>query len=255
MKMRCDVFDLGMVPFQQAVDLQNSLAEEIARGQRPPALLLLEHPPIYTIGRTGDAKDVLWETRKLREMGIEVQPADRGGEATYHGPGQLVGYPLLALGTVDQTGRLPAADYVGYIRKLEAVLIRAMAELGLAAAQVRGNTGVWVQPDVASRCKRCPPEARKAPTKLASIGIKVDSKGVSRHGFALNVRPDMRHWEGIIACGLSDSRQISLADLLDPVPSMGTVKQRVKHEFGRAFAFHMRERTLKLDRTGTAPAT
>jgi lipoate-protein ligase B len=134
---------------------------------------------------------------------------DRGGEATYHGPGQLVGYPLLHLQTPGRDGRLPTADYVGYLRRLEQVIIRAVASLGLVTGQVPGRTGVWVQPDVASRCRHCPPAARRAPAKLASIGVKVDVRGITRHGFALNVAPDMSFWQGIVACGLPDSPAVS----------------------------------------------
>jgi lipoate-protein ligase B len=126
---------------------------------------------------------------------------------------------------------------VGYIRKLEKTIIVALARLGLAAAQRSGLTGVWVQADVHSRCPRCKPEDRKKPAKIAAIGVKVDARGISRHGFALNVNPDMEYWEGIIACGLQDEPIVSLADLFPEPPTMGQVKQQVVVAFGEVFGF------------------
>jgi lipoate-protein ligase B len=138
--------------------------------------------------------------------------------------------------------RLPRADYVGYVRKLEETLVRSLLPFGLVAGQVAGLTGVWVQPDVASRCVHCPPAARKAPSKIAAIGVKVDARGVSQHGFALNVSPDMSYWDGIIGCGLRDHVSISLADLLPEPPEVAEVADAVVRAFGRVFDFKMIER-------------
>ena len=240
----CQVFRLGVIEYQKAWHLQNQLAAQIATGEQPPTLLLLEHSHVYTFGSRGQAEHLLWEQAKLQEQQVDVHWVDRGGDVTYHGPGQLVGYPLIPLGQVSldaETGksRIPQADYVGYLRKLEAVLITALAGLGLPAGQVAGQTGVWVQPDVASRCAHCPPELKQAPSKIASIGVKVDSRGVSRHGFAFNVAPDMSYWKGIIACGLDNQNQISLEYLLDPVPGMERVIDEVVKAFGATFGFEM----------------
>jgi lipoate-protein ligase B len=184
---------------------------------------------------------------QLKEKGIAIHWVDRGGDVTYHGPGQLVGYPLLPLGSqslqtlksrnpeISDSPRIPQADYVGYVRKLEQTLIVALARLGLAAGQRSGLTGVWIQSDVHSRCPRCKPEDRKKPAKIAAIGVKVDAQGISRHGFALNVNPDMEYWEGIIACGLQDEPVVSLADLFPEPPSMERVKQEVVAAFGDVF--------------------
>jgi lipoate-protein ligase B len=168
---------------------------------------------------------------------------DLGGDVTYHGPGQLVGYPLLPLGIPnphplfqgERGARLPDADYVGYVRKLERVLINAMAGFGLVTGQRKGLTGVWIQANVYSRCTRCKPEDKKKPAKLAAIGVKVDARGVSRHGFALNVNPDMEYWDGIIACGLQDEPIVSLADLLPAPPAMERVKAEVVKAFRETF--------------------
>lgn len=219
--------------------MQDEFAAEVAAGTRPPALFLLEHPHVYTFGRKGQAENLLWDDSLLKEKRISVFWVDRGGDVTYHGPGQLVGYPLISLGRLDEQNRIPEADYVGYIRKLEKTLIRALARLGLAAGQLPGLTGVWVQPDVWSRCPRCRPEDRQKPAKVAAIGVKVDANGVSRHGFALNVQPDMSFWNGIVACGLADYPVVSLADLLTKPPEMQMVKQEVVAAFGEVFGYDM----------------
>jgi lipoyl(octanoyl) transferase len=228
---------LGRTPYDDARRLQEDMAREIAEGDRGPTVLMLEHPHVYTFGRRGQETNLLWDQAELDRRGLEVRWIDRGGDVTYHGPGQLVGYPLFPLGHLQDDRHLPQADYVGYIRRLEESLIRALAEIGLAAGQITGLTGVWVQPDVASRCPHCPPQARKVPSKIASIGVKVDAHGISRHGFALNVNPDMSYWDGIIACGLVDHPQVSLAELLDPPPEMEQVARVVAGSLARTFGF------------------
>jgi lipoyl(octanoyl) transferase len=115
-------------------------------------------------------------------------------------------------------------------------LIFTLAELGLGAGQRPGKTGVWIQPDVYSRCVNCKPQDREKPAKIAAIGVKVDAQGISRHGFALNVNPDMEYWQGIIACGLQDEPIVSLADLLSPAPSMQQVKEEVIQAFKDVFS-------------------
>jgi lipoate-protein ligase B len=254
--------DLGLIEYETAWKLQDQYAAEIAEGKRAPTLLLLEHPHVYTFGRRGKQQNLLWGESQLKEKGIAIHWVDRGGDVTYHGPGQLVGYPLLPLRPVrssvdseiqnpmsahasDSTlntirpdrsnSRIPQADYVGYIRNLEKVIITALANLGLAAGQRPGLTGVWIQADVHSRCPRCKPEGRKKPAKIAAIGVKVDARGVSHHGFALNVNPDMEYWDGIVACGLQDEPVVSLADLFEEPPPMERVKQEVVKAFGEVF--------------------
>lgn len=264
--MDYEVLDLGLIEYEAAWKLQDQYAAEISAGKRPPTLLVLEHPHVYTFGRRGKQENLLWGESQLKEKGIAIHWVDRGGDVTYHGPGQLVGYPLLPLGEVRsvavasgrhlqtsemqsqetlrqaqdnalQSARIPDADYVGYVRKLEKTLIAALARLGLAAGQRSGLTGVWIQADVHSRCPRCKPEDRKKPAKIAAIGVKVDARGVSRHGFALNVNPDMDYWDGIIACGLQDEPVVSLADLFPEPPSMEQVKREVIAAFSEVFGF------------------
>ncbi len=247
--MNLEVIDLGLIEYETAWKLQEEYAREIAEGKRSPTLLLLEHPHVYTFGRRGKQENLLWGEAQLKEKGIAIHWVDRGGDVTYHGPGQLVGYPLIPLTPLPSTqgiggrgqGRIPDADYVGYVRKLEETLIVALAYLGLAAGQRSGLTGVWIQADVHSRCPRCKPEDRKKPAKIAAIGVKVDVHGISRHGFALNVNPDMEYWDGIIACGLQDEPIVSLADLFPESPSMERVKQEVIHAFQEVFGYEIKE--------------
>jgi lipoyl(octanoyl) transferase len=242
-----EVLDLGLIEYERAWKLQDECAREIAERKRPPTLLLLEHPHVYTFGRRGKQENLLWGEAQLKEKGIAIHWVDRGGDVTYHGPGQLVGYPLMPLGVPhpqplshgERGVRIPNADYVGYVRNLEKTLIVALARLGLAAGQRSGLTGVWIQADVHSRCPRCKPEDRKKPAKIAAIGVKVDARGISHHGFALNVNPNMDYWEGIIACGLQDEPVVSLADLFPEPPSMERVKQEVITAFSEVFGYEM----------------
>ena len=245
------MIDLGLIEYERAWKLQDEYAAQIAEGARPPTLLLLEHPHTFTFGRRGNAENLLWPPEELMRRGVGVHWVDRGGDVTYHGPGQLVGYPLIPLGSIgvqslptlhrsletsdSAPGRIPDADYVGYVRKLEKTLIIALARLGLVAGQQSGLTGVWVQADVYSRCTRCRPEDRQKPAKVAAIGVKVDAKGVTRHGFALNVAPDMEYFDGIVACGLADHPVVALSDLLAPVPPMERVKAEVASAFRDVF--------------------
>ena len=246
--MIVDVVDLGLMEYERAWKLQEDYAREIAGGDRSPTLLLLEHPHVYTFGRRGRQENILWGEEKLKEKGIAIHWVDRGGDVTYHGPGQLVGYPLIPLAPLSSQQRIrdrgevriPDADYVGYVRKLEKTLIAALARLGLATGQRPGLTGVWIQADVHSRCPRCKPEDRQKPAKIAAIGVKVDARGISRHGFALNVSPDMEYWEGIIACGLQDEPVVSLADLFPEPPSMERVKQEVVSAFAEVFHYEVK---------------
>jgi lipoyl(octanoyl) transferase len=258
--MKCVVEDLGLIDYEKAWKLQDKYATEIATGTCPPMLLLLEHPHVYTFGRRGQTENLLWNETELKEKHIAVHWVDRGGDVTYHGPGQLVGYPLIQLEPIkpdrsqsesvglEDSSEKPVrfeVDYVGYLRKLEQTLIIALANLGVVAGQRKGLTGVWVQADVWSRCPRCRPEDRQKPAKIAAIGVKVDARGVTRHGFALNVNPDMSYWDGIIACGLSDEPVVSLADLLSQPPKMDRVKREIVVAFGEVFGYEITPTDLR----------
>jgi lipoate-protein ligase B len=245
--MPLEIQDLGLIDYETAWKLQDEYAAEIAEGKRLPTLLLLEHPHVYTFGRKGNADNLLWNEFQLKEKGVSTYWVDRGGDVTYHGPGQLVGYPLIPLNPIRPEGsqkeatdggdaeRPVRSDYVGYIRKLEDMLVGVLMGYGIASGQRQGKTGVWIQADVHSRCVNCKPEDKQKPAKIAAIGVKVDVHGITRHGFALNVNPDMEYWSGIIPCGLPEP-VVSLADLLHPSPSMQAVKDRVKDAFQKAFS-------------------
>jgi lipoate-protein ligase B len=241
--------------YDAAWRLQTKLAEQIAEGQRPPTLLLLEHPHTYTFGRRGRAENLLWDEAELKRRGVTVHWVDRGGDVTYHGPGQLVGYPLLPLATPGFTvegsngkipggtgpaGKIPQADYIGYVRKLESMLITALATLGVAATRVEGMTGVWVERSGAPEDS----PAGSLAAKVAAIGVKVDARGISRHGFALNVEPDMSYWQGIIPCGLNGYPTASLAELIDPLPPWMAIHQAVLDAFAQIYHYQIKEEVL-----------
>ena len=247
----CQFTYLGLVPYHEAWELQEQLAGEIAQGERPPTLLLLDHPHTSTFGRSGNAENLLWDEAELNEKGISVHWVDRGGDVTYHGPGQLVGYPLLPLGkpgTPLEHGadsiHLPRVDYIEYLRKLESALITALANLGISGEQYPGLTGVWVNLPAPVQTSDPSLMASLHPSKIASIGIKVDARGVSRHGFALNVNPDMSYWQGIIGCGLEGYPETSLAELLSPPPTIESVMESVVSAFGEKFDFAMQDKPL-----------
>lgn len=241
MPLECLVLEPGLVPYLQAWQLQNDLATRIAAGTHPPTLLLLEHPHTYTFGRRGQPQHLVWDDAELNRRGVSVYWVDRGGDVTYHGPGQLVGYPLLPLATAglqvtdDQTGRIPQADYVGYVRMLEQVLIVALGRMGVRGRRVEGMTGVWVQREGLSTAEHSWTQM----AKVAAIGVKVDARGVTRHGFALNVNPEMSYWQGIIACGLEGATVTSLTQLLPSPPGLPQVQAAVIQAFGEVFAYQM----------------
>lgn len=227
---------LGLVDYDQAWQLQEATAHEIAAKNRPPTLLLLEHPHVFTLGRRAREENVLWDEGEQAQKGVAVRRVDRGGDVTYHGPGQLVGYPLLPLAPQGWAGeRLPQADFVGYVRNLEKALIFSLARFGIVGGQIPGLTGVWVAADVWARCPRCDPRLKPAPAKIASIGVKVDVNGVSRHGFALNNNTDPLYWEGIIPCGLEQVQMANIADFIDPPPGMDQVREAVISSFEDVF--------------------
>jgi lipoyl(octanoyl) transferase len=171
----------GLVDYQKAWDVQRTIHEEVASGSRPNTLLLLEHPSVYTAGRRTDDSERPTD-------GTPVIDVDRGGRITWHGPGQLVGYPIVKL--------QKPTELVGFVREIEGALIQVCADLGIAAVRVDGRSGVWIQDAQGDR-------------KIAAIGIRV-AKGVTMHGFALNVNPDLAAFRQIVPCGIADADVTSL---------------------------------------------
>jgi lipoate-protein ligase B len=172
------------------------------------------------LGRSAHLENLLFDATERAERGIALVEVDRGGDITYHGPGQLVAYPILYLGQPDPTGRLVRADYVGYLRRLEEVLIRLLAVYGIIGERKEMYTGAWV-------------ETASGPGKIAAIGVRVNARGVSTHGTALNVTTDLSYFDGIIPCGISDYAVSSLKNLLGArCPSV----EQVAQTFARVFA-------------------
>ncbi|MGH2379336.1 MAG: lipoyl(octanoyl) transferase LipB [Candidatus Limnocylindria bacterium] len=191
---------LGRVPYVEGWRLQEAVASRVGAGG-PDRLLLLEHDPVYTIGRRGTAANLVASPAELRARGASAYRVDRGGDITYHGPGQLVGYPIVGLGE--------APDLVGYVRALEDALIETVASFGVAARQERRKTGVWVD------------LAPGRPAKIAAIGVRV-SRGVSTHGFALNVSTDLSAFGRMIPCGFAhEVASLERLGLRAAVPEVG----------------------------------
>lgn len=210
---------LERIPYEEAWALQKALASARARQEIPDTLLLLEHPHTYTLGSAGKMEHLLLSEAELKAQGIEVLRVDRGGDITYHGPGQLVGYPIIQLQrSIDGLH----ADVVQYIRKLEESLILALADFGIQGERLEGYTGVWVQ------------EAGDW-AKIAAIGVKVSARAVTQHGFALNIDPDLRYFRGIIPCGIPDKPVSSMAALLGAAPDFAEVSTAVLRAFGQVF--------------------
>ncbi len=220
---QCEVVLPGCVPYQAAWDWQNELAVARGRGENADRLLLLEHPHTYTFGSSGHDENLLLSPEELTQQGITVFRADRGGDITYHGPGQLVGYPIIALPRHDERLRV---DVVGYVRDLETVIMRTLAEYGITGRPAAGLTGVWV-------------DTPQGAAKICAIGVKVNVRGVTKHGFALNVNTDLRYFDGIIPCGIKDKGVTSVAALMRQAVDMSGVVARVIVHFGNVFGFEM----------------
>jgi len=218
-----------LVDYLEAWELQRRLAAARAGGRIPDTLILLQHPPTYTMGRSGKLEHLLVDEAERAARGVSLYEVDRGGDITYHGPGQLVGYPILNLGRPGPDGHLPQVDYVGYLRRIEALLIRALAVWGIAGRRSQNYTGVWVDSGTAGE-----------PVKLSAIGVKVDGRGISQHGFALNVDPDLSYFEDIVPCGIHDRDVSSMARLLGHPLDLDEVAAVVAEQFGREFRLDWR---------------
>ncbi len=212
---------LGRVPYGEAVALQERTRDEVRRGG-PDRLLLLEHPHVYTLGRNADAGEVRAARDALAAQGIEVAPTDRGGKVTYHGPGQLVGYPILDL------ARLGRRDVRRYVRDLQEVLVRTLADYDLAAEpRQMPETGVWVRG-----------------TKVVSFGIHIQ-RWVTTHGFALNVTSDLSFFAGIVPCGLDGVEMASIESLTGERPPLAEVARHVAAHLADVFGYSLTRAVLE----------
>ena len=213
------VLDLGTVDYGTALKLQETLVDLRKRGRIADTLLLLEHPPVITVGRNAKAANIVASTEFLAERGVEVFEINRGGDVTFHGPGQLVGYPI-----VDLRQHTPKLGAVEFVRRMEETLIRACADWDIGAERVAGLTGVWT------------PEK-----KIAAIGVHI-SRGVTSHGFALNVTTDLEYFKLIVPCGISDKPVTSMEQELGGRVTQGgkklemeAVQQSITRQWGYVF--------------------
>lgn len=227
---------LGRVEYGAALALQEQLVEARKQERIGDTLLLLEHPPVLTLGRNSDRAHILASPEFLERRGISVVDTNRGGDVTYHGPGQLVGYPIL-----DLRGFSPRIGAIDYVRRVEEVLIRTCAGFGILTRRVAGRTGVWTDPPDGVPASGVPaPEAGEK--KIAAIGVHI-SRAVTSHGFALNVAPDLNDFAWIVPCGIADRGVTSIEEQIDLrvhlAPSLEDAAHSVTRHFGRVFGCSM----------------
>jgi lipoyl(octanoyl) transferase len=216
----CEIWRLGSLDYQAALRLQDRLATERGEAGGVDRLLLVEHPPTYTLGSAARPEHLLLTLDECARRGVRVVQADRGGDITFHGPGQIVGYPILQLAR-PVVGEL-RRDVVGYVRRLEQVIIATLADEGVRAYPLAGLTGVWV-------------DAPAGAAKIAAIGVRVTARGVTKHGFALNLDPELRWFDGIVPCGIRDKGVTSLAALTGRPVNSARVAERLVAHFGAVF--------------------
>ncbi|MFY0253920.1 lipoyl(octanoyl) transferase LipB [Chitinophaga sp. 30R24] len=229
-KQQIVVKDLGLIDYQAAWDYQEQLLKENVQlksrvaGQlsKPTTnyLLFCEHPPVYTLGKSGHLENLLISREELEEQGIGFVPTNRGGDITFHGPGQIVGYPIIDLENF-------FTDIGKYLRFLEEVIIRTLAEYGVAGDRSKGETGVWIAP-------HDPQQARK----ICAMGVRC-SRWVTMHGFALNVNTMMAYFNNIVACGIADKKVASLDQELGRKVDIEEVKAHLARHFGEVFEAEM----------------
>jgi lipoyl(octanoyl) transferase len=266
----CLTIDLGLIGYREALALQQSLvsarkaalqstAGDLDDPDAGDVLLLCEHPHVITLGRNGKMEHLRVPERVLQQKGVEFHGSNRGGDITYHGPGQIVGYPILNLAAIRR-------DVGWYVRMLEEIMIRTSADFGVEARRERGKTGVWVETDVAGATGRQRKEsgadsgsgvandgglddlrgnsatALMAPEKLGAIGVHL-SRWITSHGFAYNVRTDLRYFDLMVPCGIAGRRATSLEKILGHPVKAGDAKESVVRHFGEVFGLQMQPRS------------
>jgi lipoyl(octanoyl) transferase len=222
---------LGQVGYDEGLRLQAEVAGLVAEGRAGNVLLLLEHPPVLTLGRNAKRANILASDEFLKRRGVTVHEINRGGDVTYHGPGQLVGYPIFDLRTLrtESGGRMGPVDFV---RGMEGALIRLCGGFGVRAGRICGLTGVWCPAD-GGPLEESSGKARK----IGAIGIHV-ARGITSHGFAFNVTTELRDFDLIVPCGIADHAVTSLAlEVKNPeaLPTLEVLAQQVAQEFGQVF--------------------
>jgi lipoyl(octanoyl) transferase len=232
----CLTIDLGLIGYRDALALQQSLVSARKTELQPAkhhhgdasigdVLLLCEHPHVITMGRNGKLEHLRVSERVLRQKGVEFHDSDRGGDVTYHGPGQIVGYPILNLAAIRR-------DVGWYVRVLEETMIQTSADFGITAQGEAGKPGIWVQ-------RENPATRTPAPEKLGAIGVHL-SRWITSHGFAYNVCTDLRYFDLIVPCGIAGRSATSLEKLLSGTVNFGDAKASIVHHFGELFGLQMR---------------
>jgi lipoyl(octanoyl) transferase len=203
--------------------LQTAMGEEVQADEELTTthhLLFVEHPPVYTLGKSGSVKNILISEEEMKQRGIEYYPTNRGGDITFHGPQQIVGYPILDLEKFE-------TDIGKYLRRLEDVIIRTMAEYGLKGERSAGETGVWLDPDVKGKER-----------KICAMGVRC-SRWITMHGFAFNVNTDLNYFNNIIPCGIENKQVTSLEKELGSKVDFEEAKEKVKHNFEKVFGVQL----------------
>ena len=231
----CLTIDLGLIGYAEAYALQKRIVAARKAGAIDDVLLLCEHPHVITQGRNGKREHLLASENVLRQKGVEFFETSRGGDVTYHGPGQIVGYPILNLAAIRR-------DVVWYVRMLEEVMIRASSDFGVLALREAAKTGIWVSPNVAAADRRGR-FVSLATEKLGAIGVHI-SRWVTSHGFAYNVSTDLRHFDLIVPCGIADRKATSLEKLLGRTVDSREVAARLTHHFGQVFGLDVQAGSL-----------
>lgn len=230
------VVQLGLVDYATGLRLQRKLVDLRKDGRVPDVLLLLEHSPVITLGRNAKSTNLLAPSDQLAQRGVEVYECDRGGDVTFHGPGQLVGYPIFDLRAFPaEIGKRKTLGVIEYVRRLEEVLIRTCADYRISTERVTGLTGVWTtsEPPI----NESPPAAQpstEVPSKIAAIGVHI-SRGVTSHGFALNVNTDLSFFDLIVPCGLVGKPVTSFEQQVGKKIPLDEVAHSVARNFGSVF--------------------
>jgi lipoyl(octanoyl) transferase len=219
------ITDLGLISYEAAYTLQERVVAARKAAAIADVLLLCEHPPVITFGRNAKRENLLANENVLRQKNVSLHDTNRGGDITFHGPGQIVGYPILDLGAIKR-------DVHWYVRTLEEVMIRASADFGLTAFRIPGRTGIWVHPPAISAEAAAPPIPEE---KLAAIGVHI-SRWVTSHGFAYNVSTDLRYFDLIIPCGIAERKATSLEKLLNRSIATSEAKTSLVRYFAELFS-------------------
>jgi lipoyl(octanoyl) transferase len=233
----CLIVDLGFIGYAEAFELQKRVVAARKADAIGDVLLLCEHPHVITLGRSGKRENLLASERVLAQKGVEFHATNRGGDITYHGPGQIVGYPVIQLAAIRR-------DVVWYVRMLEEVMIRTCANFGIVARREEGKTGAWIDPPEEETAKDSPQRAQSsqssgnsqgvAAEKIGAIGVHI-SRWVTSHGFAFNVATDLRYFELIVPCGIAERKATSLEKVLGRAVKRNEAAPKLVEHFGEVF--------------------